>query len=166
VVGVSWYEANAYAAWLAGLLEQLRAGRSDLPPEDIGLVRDLPAGGGAAVRLPTETEWARLAGGAAVKERYPWDPPAGPATAEQAAILARANTKEAGLQGTSPVGMYPLGASQPFGLLELAGNVWEWVGDGSVQKGGSWFFEADLARCGGRFRNNPRSTGSLTSGFG
>ncbi len=29
---------------------------------------------------------------------------------------------------TSQVGSYPLGAS-PYGALDMAGNVWEWVND-------------------------------------
>ena len=68
-----------------------------------------------------------MAGGIADKERYPWDPPRGPATSKEEAIRARANTSESGIGGTSPVGMYPLGVSQPFELMDLAGNVWEWT---------------------------------------
>jgi formylglycine-generating enzyme required for sulfatase activity len=166
VVGVSWYEATAYAAWLTELLEQARSGKIE-PPENQDLVADLLKIGATTVRLPTETEWEKVAGGAA-KERYPWDPPAGPATRDKAAILARANTKEAELEGNSPVGMYPLGVSQPFGLMDLGGNVWEWTTTWEdpfyILRGGAWYWEMDLARSGSRYRYFPHY-GDHSNGF-
>ena len=112
--------------------------------------------------MPTEGEWERMAGGVADAGRYPWDPPQGPATREQAAILARANTRESGIGGVSPVAMYPRGASQPFGLMDMAGNVWEWTNSwydedkgGRVLRGGSWFHDVEDARCASRHRGYP-----------
>jgi len=108
-----------------------------------------------------EGEWEAIAGGAAV-DRYPWDPPQGPPTEEKRAVTWRANVREAELGGTSPVGMYPLGASRPFGLMDLAGNVWEWTAslwesDSSrrVLRGGSWGFDREYARCAVRLRDFP-----------
>jgi formylglycine-generating enzyme required for sulfatase activity len=153
VVGVSWYEAAAYAAWLTDVLRRARAGDSSLPAEDRDLIAGLLEAGAAEVRLLSEEEWVAVAGGMGDEGRYPWDPPAGPATRDKAAILARANTDEADLGGTSPVAMYPLGASQPWGLMDLAGNVWEWTGSwydegktGIVVRGGSWLINEDFAR--------------------
>jgi formylglycine-generating enzyme required for sulfatase activity len=153
VVGISWYEARAYAAWLTDVLRRARAGDETMPAEDRDLVADLLEVGAAEVRLLTEEEWVAVAGGTGSENRYPWDPLGGPATKDEAAILARANTREAELGGTSPVAMYPLGASQPWGMMDLAGNVWEWTGSWSdegktnrVVRGGSWYLSGGSAR--------------------
>ena len=131
VVGVSWYEANAYCAWLT---EHLRGQ---------GLIS-----GGQAVRLPTQAEWeqaARSTDGRA----YPWgnQPPSGD--------LCNFNNI---VGGTTPVGQYPQGAS-PYGLLDMAGNVFEWCenlyegqSNARVIRGGAYNMDASWVGCASRYR--------------
>lgn len=144
VVGVSWNEANAYCHWLHRHWDKLDEGRANP-----GLVPE-------RVRLPTEMEWLQAAGGAQPKNRYPWDP-SGQVTQSEAEILRRANVSESGIGRTTPVGMYPLGCSQPHGLYDLAGNVWEWQANyrgadryWRVLCGGSWDFDRSESRCASR----------------
>src|SRR5688572_17727540 len=66
--------------------------------------------------LPTEGQWQRAAQGDDSRE-YPWGNGFDP---------TRCNTAESGLGRTTPVTHYPNGAS-PFGVLDLSGNVWEWL---------------------------------------
>ncbi|KFB72202.1 MAG: Serine/threonine-protein kinase pkn1 [Candidatus Accumulibacter phosphatis] len=129
---VDWYEALAFTRWLS---QQL----------------------GYEVRLPTEEEWERAARGRDGRE-YPWG---------NSYESGRANinetwdkTGEWTLGQTTAVGIYPHGAS-PEGVLDLAGNVWEWCLNNSdhsgkspsntsdvpgVLRGGSWDLYADYAR--------------------
>lgn len=119
VVGVSWYEANAYCKWLLARWDELEEGRQGLPKPGL-------------IRLPARREWAVAAGGAEPKERFPWDRVGQAESTKKddgetlAAVVQRANVIQSGINRTTPVWMYPQGESQPYRLLDLGGNIWEW----------------------------------------
>ncbi len=152
VVGVTWFEAWAYCAWLEACW---RAAGSRC---------SRPLAVGECVRLPTEAEWEKAAR-TPTNGRYPWG---------DRWAADRANTAEGQVLRPSPVGVYPAGALTA-GVHDLGGNVWEWTSshyraypydphdgrnnidtdDPFVVRGGSWVDVCQLARGATRGRVRP-----------
>jgi sulfatase modifying factor 1 len=84
----------------------------------------------ARKRLPTEAEWEFAARGGLSGKPFVWGDEFRPrgkwmANTYQGHFPDR-NTGEDGYLGTSPVAQYP---PNPYGLYDMAGNVWQWTSD-------------------------------------
>lgn len=114
---------------------------------------------GRTVRLPRGDEWEAAARGAEATI-WPWGDVFDP---------ERCNSVESGWGWTVPVRAHPSGAAAG-GAEQLAGNVWEWVGDPPDEdgwrwvRGGSYLDTAWGVRCARALSADPeRATG--TTGF-
>jgi formylglycine-generating enzyme required for sulfatase activity len=107
VVGVSWYDAQAFVGWL-----NAKAGEDD------------------AYRLPSEAEW-EYAARAGTTTVFPWgaelDHDYGNFGKEEGQGLGgKAEGRDVWLDETSPVGSFPPNA---FGVYDMHGNIFEWTED-------------------------------------
>jgi len=150
VVGITWWEARAYCAWL-----------TDKGRRNGWLLAD------EIIRLPSEFEWEVASRPSDDGRVYPWG---------NDWDHEKAHTREDGLnmRASTPVGAYPEG-TWPGGPLDLSGNVWEWLenqkmsydirydvdrmelsglGDRAI-KGSSWYNTPKYARCNARFVDRP-----------
>ena len=99
VVGVSWHDASAYAAWMSRRT-------------------------GITHRLPTDEEWTFAAAEKARDEAMPLVDPADPAQAWIARYEAEAARSRPAATTPQPGGTFGTNSN---GLDDLAGNVWEWT---------------------------------------
>ena len=99
VVGVSWHDATAYAAWLSRKT-------------------------GITYRLPTDEEWTFAAAEKARDDAIPLVDPSDPAQAWIARYEAESARSRPAAIAAQPGGTFGTNSN---GLDDLAGNVWEWT---------------------------------------
>jgi formylglycine-generating enzyme required for sulfatase activity len=134
-------------------------------------------------RLPSEAEWERAAGFdplMGIRQLYPWGDVFDGTLLNFCDVNCPQEDRDFSVddnhRDTAPVGSYPQGRS-PLGLLDMAGNVMEWVsdwydpnyyevapdtnplgpleGDFKTVRGGSWLSSQDTVRVTGRGSYDP-----------
>lgn len=151
VVCVSWNDAQAYVAWLRQKT-------------------------GKPYRLPSEAEWEYMARAGTQTGRF-WDGNPGEAACRYASVrdidtmdhykwnLPEKFACSDGYTATAPVGRKTVRANR-FGLVDMLGNVWEWVDDchhdyaGTPTDGSAWQEQTCEKRLfrGGSYFSSPSYT--------
>ncbi len=136
----------------------------------------------AGRRLPTEAEWEKAAAWDESRQEkliYPWGNSIDCSFANYWGVDGPCAGGD-----TTKVGSYPSGAS-PYGVLDMAGNVWEWVsslykpypytatdgredlsaGGERVLRGGSWSYNVEYSRSSVRGGIDPSASTNDDLGF-
>lgn len=129
--GLPWWRKVDGACWSApegpGTTTQ---GREDHPAVHIAWYDALAYCAWAGLRLPSEAEWEYAARGGLARKKFPWGNALKPggrfAMNTWQGEFPALNTAEDGFVGTAPVQAF---APNGYGLFNMTGNVWEWVGD-------------------------------------
>ncbi|MEH6438248.1 formylglycine-generating enzyme family protein, partial [Massilia sp. DD77] len=148
VVGVTWFDALKYVAWLSEAT-------------------------GKRYRLPSEAEWEYACRAGTHTAFHVGDTISTEQANFDGTFTYNGGPRGEYRRGTTPAGMF---APNPWGLHDMHGNVWEWVQDvvhenyeGAPVDGSAWELGGDQARRilrGGSWLYNPRYLRSaLRNGF-
>jgi formylglycine-generating enzyme required for sulfatase activity len=128
---------------------------------------------GENIMLPTEDQWQYAAQGDDGR-KYPWGN-----GWDSSRCQNSVDGEWGSADNTSPVTQYERKGDSPFGVVDMAGNIWEWcltdyenksnnvnsTANSRVLRGGSWYYDlTDGFRCDSRLRIGPHGR-SYNDGF-